>query len=693
MIPPGIDVAGDRRRRRRRDRERPVDRARAVVARAKGHRARVAACEGLDVDLEIVEGLHHDEAFERYRARRHRRRPAQRGLVRPLRDRVRWRSASRSSRSSTTRPSGGREEAFGDRRCRSSARRRRRCASALRPLVARRRRAAPRRRRVAAPTSSACTTSSGSPTACSTSTLGSRCRSPAQLKRLGKHSVDLRARRARLADPRRPAAAALHALPARPSDYGAGRDARRARRRCSTIVLRFGISSAFFRFYFDADDPAAADLVVRTSFWFTMAMATLGLVARRRCSRPQISHCAVRQRPTPRTSCAPALVGLWAQMNYEQLTSLFRVEERSVAFVFASLANVADHRRRDGRCSSSCSTRAPIGVIVGNFTRHARRLPRPARLPPRAARPRSSTAAAPRDEPLRACRSSRRRSLLWVTNFADRFFLVKLTDTAEVGLYSVGVRIASAMVLAAHGLPDRLAGVRLLDRERRRGEADVRVRAHVPRRHLVVGRARARRCSRRGSSHWLTDARTSRARRASSARSRSRRCRSRGYIVLAIGVGRARRTQFNWVVTGSPAPSTCLNLGADPALRDDGRRRSRPSPPTSSCSSGWRGGAARLPGAVPVAPRRDRRGRRASRSPSPASSPDARPAVAVAARRSPTRSRSLPLGFYLPAERTPAARAASPPRLTPPTSVRAASSPAARIAAIASRSSTSPGGR
>ena len=36
---------------------------------------------------------------------------------------------------------------------------------------------------------------------------------------------------------------------------------------------------------------------------------------------------------------------------------------------------------------------------------------------------------------------------LWVTNFSDRFFLVKLADTQEVGLYSVGVRIASAMAL------------------------------------------------------------------------------------------------------------------------------------------------------------------------------------------------------------------------------------------------------
>ena len=27
----------------------------------------IAACEGLDADLVLVEGLHHDEAFERYR--------------------------------------------------------------------------------------------------------------------------------------------------------------------------------------------------------------------------------------------------------------------------------------------------------------------------------------------------------------------------------------------------------------------------------------------------------------------------------------------------------------------------------------------------------------------------------------------------------------------------------------------------
>src|SRR5215471_12997709 len=44
------------------------------------------------------------------------------------------------------------------------------------------------------------------------------------------------------------------------------------------IVLQMGIASAFFRFYFDAKEAPEKLAVVRTSFWFTMAMSTLGLV-------------------------------------------------------------------------------------------------------------------------------------------------------------------------------------------------------------------------------------------------------------------------------------------------------------------------------------------------------------------------------------------------------------------------------
>ena len=52
----------------------PSDRARPLIVHAPSSRRRkgsehvIAAVEGLDADLELVEGLRHDEAFERYRA-------------------------------------------------------------------------------------------------------------------------------------------------------------------------------------------------------------------------------------------------------------------------------------------------------------------------------------------------------------------------------------------------------------------------------------------------------------------------------------------------------------------------------------------------------------------------------------------------------------------------------------------------
>ena len=67
VIPPGVDLS-------RIDPAPPSDRARPLIVHAPSSRRRkgtehvLAAVEGLDADLELVEGLHHDEAFERYRA-------------------------------------------------------------------------------------------------------------------------------------------------------------------------------------------------------------------------------------------------------------------------------------------------------------------------------------------------------------------------------------------------------------------------------------------------------------------------------------------------------------------------------------------------------------------------------------------------------------------------------------------------
>jgi glycosyltransferase involved in cell wall biosynthesis len=67
VIPPGVDLA-------RIEPAPPSRRARPLIVHAPSSRRRkgtehvLAAVEGLDADLELVEGLHHDEAFERYRA-------------------------------------------------------------------------------------------------------------------------------------------------------------------------------------------------------------------------------------------------------------------------------------------------------------------------------------------------------------------------------------------------------------------------------------------------------------------------------------------------------------------------------------------------------------------------------------------------------------------------------------------------
>jgi glycosyltransferase involved in cell wall biosynthesis len=67
VIPPGVDLT-------RIQPEPPSHRARPLIVHApssrrrKGTEAVIAACEGLEADLDLVEGLRHDEAFERYRA-------------------------------------------------------------------------------------------------------------------------------------------------------------------------------------------------------------------------------------------------------------------------------------------------------------------------------------------------------------------------------------------------------------------------------------------------------------------------------------------------------------------------------------------------------------------------------------------------------------------------------------------------
>lgn len=339
-----------------------------------------------------------------------------------------------------------------------------------------------------------------------------------------------------------------------PADYGAV-ETLVALSAVLVTVLRLGISSAFFRFYFDSREAAHRLLVVRTSFWFTMTMATAGLAAGLILAEP-ISQ-ALFATGDRQWLVRASFVALWAQMNYEQLTALFRVEERSLQFVYASLTNILITVGATVAFVVGLRWGA-TGVVVGNF---------------------AGTLCVYTG--LLACRRAQLglqfdRTLLremnrfglplvpsalalWALNFSDRFFLVKLSGAGEVGLYSLGGKLASAMVLLltafrtawpafAYSIED--------EREARRTYGFVLTYLLFAATWLALALGLL--------SPWLVRLLTTPDFYAASrvvAPLAFAAAAFGGYIVIAIGVGRARRTQFNWVVTGAAAAlNAALNL-------------------------------------------------------------------------------------------------------------------------------------
>ena len=323
-----------------------------------------------------------------------------------------------------------------------------------------------------------------------------------------------------------------------------------------TIVLRAGISSAFFRFYFDAKDDRSRVRVVRTAFWFTMGSATAGLAVCLLAAGPisdalgGVGASLVRG----------AAVGLWAQMNYEQLTSLFRVEQRPVSYVLASVANVLITVGATVWLVVFAH-KGPLGVVVGNFTGTLavylvllgyRRYQLGLEF----------------DRPLLRRMQGFGLPLvpsalaLWAINFIDRLFLIHISGKSETGLYALGVRISSGVLFLmiafqtawpafAYSIED--------DDEAKRTYAFVLTYVLYLTCWLALALGLL--------SPWIVRVLASSAAFYPASRVVAPLAFSiaayAGYTVVAIGVGRARRTQFNWVVTGAAA---ALNVVLNVAL-------------------------------------------------------------------------------------------------------------------------------
>jgi O-antigen/teichoic acid export membrane protein len=236
---------------------------------------------------------------------------------------------------------------------------------------------------------------------------------------------------------------------------------------------------------------------------------------------------------------------------------MFRAEERSTAFVAASLVNIALTIGATVLLVVVWEQGA-LGVIVGNLTgtllvtaglllvhRHwlGRGFSRPLlREMNRFGIPLVPAALA-----------------LIAVNFGDRFFLVHLSGLGEVGLYEIGVRIASAMVLLLTAFrtawPAFAYSVRD-DAEARRTYAFVLTYLVVVASWAALGLGLL--------SPWLVRLLTTPEFYPGSrvvAPLAFGTVAYAAYIVMAIGVGRAKRTQFNWAIAGAAAVlNVALNL-------------------------------------------------------------------------------------------------------------------------------------
>jgi O-antigen/teichoic acid export membrane protein len=323
-------------------------------------------------------------------------------------------------------------------------------------------------------------------------------------------------------------------------------------------ILRGGISSAFFRFWFDSPEPERRRTVLRTSFWYTMAAATLGLAVGWAFA-PQIANALSLGGDD--WLVRAAFVGLWAQMNYEQLTAVFRVEQRAWGFLAASLANVA--------ITIGATVvfvvfldKGAIGVIIGNFT---------------------GTLAvylallAYRREQLgleldRGLLSAMQRFgwplvpsalALIVINFSDRLFIAHLASLAEVGRYELGVRIASAMVLLLSAFRMAWPGFAYSiedENEAKRTYAFVltylvALSSWVALTLGLLAPWLVQVLAPRNEAFWPGERVVAPLSFAAALFA--------GFIVVSIGIGRARRTGFNWVVTGTAA---AVNIALNVAL-------------------------------------------------------------------------------------------------------------------------------
>jgi O-antigen/teichoic acid export membrane protein len=208
-----------------------------------------------------------------------------------------------------------------------------------------------------------------------------------------------------------------------------------------SIVVRFGMIEAFLRYYFDTEDQARRDALVRRAVTFTVTATTVLAAALAAAASPLsrllLSH-------TDATTFLVAVLGLWAFTNLELAYALLRVDERRRAYIAATLTNV-------GVTVASSLVLVvvlgdgPRGLLLGNYAtstmvllglwwtmRH--------RLAPAGAHAEQWSRLLRFGLPTVPAEAS-----VYALSIVDRYYIYHDRSQALAGLYSIAIKLAGAV--------------------------------------------------------------------------------------------------------------------------------------------------------------------------------------------------------------------------------------------------------
>ena len=210
-----------------------------------------------------------------------------------------------------------------------------------------------------------------------------------------------------------------------------------------SILLRAGLGEAFIRHWHEADGDDARRHLVRTTSGFVLISSTLALVAGVLLAEP-LSQLVLGS--SDATLMSAGVFGIWAFTNLEMAYALLRVSDRRRAYLIASSANVI--------LTVSLTVTLVVfldegarGYVLGNYVASAIVLvclwffvlrehigiPRgPLLLGPLL---RYGAPTIPAD------------AAVFLLNVVDRAYLLRADSPSAAGLYSVAVKLATAVII------------------------------------------------------------------------------------------------------------------------------------------------------------------------------------------------------------------------------------------------------